>query len=124
MASRQLGLWLLAAVAATALLVLVLRQYAPTRLASFGPGDAHKGQELFRVKGCAHCHSVSGTGGKVGPELTGTRLTGPDRLLTAMWNHAPQMLAQAQSQEVAYPSLTPEEVAHVSAYLSAAGKKP
>ena len=124
MASRQLGLWLLAAVAATALLVLVLRQYAPTQFASFGPGDAQKGQELFQSKGCAHCHSVSGAGSRVGPDLTGRSLTGPDRLLTQMWNHAPQMLEQAQSRGVAYPSLTREEVAHMSAYLSAEGKKP
>lgn len=34
------------------------------------PGDSHRGKEVFDVN-CAVCHSFNGTGGKVGPNLTG-----------------------------------------------------
>jgi putative heme-binding domain-containing protein len=34
------------------------------------PGDASRGREIFRAKGCGGCHIVSGEGGSLGPELT------------------------------------------------------
>lgn len=35
------------------------------------PGDPKHGQELYRTKGrCAQCHTISGQGGSLGPELT------------------------------------------------------
>lgn len=35
------------------------------------PGDAKRGQELYRSKGrCAQCHIIDGQGGSLGPELT------------------------------------------------------
>lgn len=35
------------------------------------PGDAQRGQEIFRTKGkCGQCHIVKGQGDSVGPELT------------------------------------------------------
>jgi len=35
------------------------------------PGDAKRGQELYRSKGrCSQCHIISGQGGSLGPELT------------------------------------------------------
>jgi putative heme-binding domain-containing protein len=33
-------------------------------------GDAGRGRELYRAKGCAGCHIVRGDGGASGPELT------------------------------------------------------
>jgi len=33
-------------------------------------GDAGRGRELYRAKGCAGCHIVRGAGGASGPELT------------------------------------------------------
>ena len=40
-------------------------------------GDAHNGQQIFASKGgCAHCHTIRGVGGGIGPDLTdiGARL--------------------------------------------------
>lgn len=33
-------------------------------------GDAAKGKEVFETNGCSACHTISGKGGDVGPELT------------------------------------------------------
>jgi cytochrome c oxidase cbb3-type subunit III len=38
--------------------------------ASKSTGDAGRGRELYRAKGCAVCHFVRGEGGASGPELT------------------------------------------------------
>ena len=38
---------------------------------SGSPGDARRGQEVF-VRNCQQCHILFGTGGKVGPDLTGS----------------------------------------------------
>jgi cytochrome c oxidase cbb3-type subunit III len=38
--------------------------------ASMLTGDASRGRELYRAKGCAVCHIVRGEGGASGPELT------------------------------------------------------
>lgn len=40
-----------------------------TRLATTGAGDASAGRELFAAR-CAGCHTLFGSGGKVGPDLT------------------------------------------------------
>ena len=39
---------------------------APTAL----PGDAARGERLFRSTGCAQCHTVKMQGGRMGPDLT------------------------------------------------------
>jgi putative heme-binding domain-containing protein len=33
-------------------------------------GDAARGKELFKSKGCHQCHRVSGDGGRLGPDLS------------------------------------------------------
>jgi cytochrome c oxidase cbb3-type subunit III len=36
------------------------------------PGNARQGEQIYRAKGnCASCHTIAGTGGNLGPELTG-----------------------------------------------------
>lgn len=30
-----------------------------------------RGEAIFSASGCAHCHSIRGTGGKKGPDLSG-----------------------------------------------------
>lgn len=34
------------------------------------PGDANRGAQIFRAKGCNGCHMVAGKGAGIGPELT------------------------------------------------------
>jgi ubiquinol-cytochrome c reductase cytochrome b subunit len=50
----------------------------PRQVAPALPGAA-EGARLFRSEGCIGCHSVEGTGGKIGPALSATTLHGRDR---------------------------------------------
>jgi len=117
----QVALWVMAAVVAVGLLTAVLgweRQH-PHALFGAPAGDPRQGEALFRTKRCAHCHPTGGGGGKLGPDLAGEKLGKPDRLLTAMWNHSHDMWDQAEREQIRLPTLTPEEIGHVSAYLGA-----
>lgn len=61
------------------LLAVVLAAGACSRRIGPGPqagapqvrGDPKRGEELFGEKGCNGCHTISGIGGQVGPNLTG-----------------------------------------------------
>jgi cytochrome c2 len=88
------------------------------RSASVLRGSAEHGWKVFQEK-CIQCHSVSGEGGKIGPEL------GPDldlphsmaRFATVMWNHAPAMLARVRQASLAAPTLEGEEIQDVQTFL-------
>ncbi len=83
------------------------------------PPVASRGEALFQAKQCARCHSISGRGGKIGPDLS--RVVLPRRhgeIAVVMWNHAPQMIQLAAATSVPYPHFEPQELADVLAYLS------
>ena len=84
------------------------------------PGDPAEGEHLFRERGCIKCHSVRGQGGKIGPELAkpgwATSFTG---VAIKVWNRVPGMRAAMAANAVEAPKLTPQEMAHVIAYLFA-----
>jgi putative heme-binding domain-containing protein len=52
----------------------------------FSLGDPEKGRQIFYDKApCAKCHTISGKGGKVGPELTGIAARrSPDSLIQSI----------------------------------------
>jgi cytochrome c2 len=121
---RQLGIWILATLAAVTLLAVVLYQYhrrQEERFSTFLTGDPHLGAHLFEQKGCSYCHAVGKSGSKLGPNLALRR--GPhsdlNQLVTAMWNHAPEMWERMRAERVVYPSFSNEEMAHVFAFLYA-----
>ena len=76
------------------------------------------GSRVFGAKGCSNCHSLNGIGGKIGPDLA--RL-GQNRsfndLAAAMWDHLPQMVAEAKKRGIAFPSLTAPEAGDLIAFL-------
>lgn len=124
-AARQLLLWVLAALAALALLLSVLRWESPRareRWSALLVGDPQLGVRVFQAKGCARCHPVDGVGGALGPDLSATPISrsGPERIVTAMWNHAPRMWERMRAERVSTPRLSREEMAHVFAYIYAA----
>lgn len=119
---RQLLIWILAALAATALLAAVLvweHKYTRQRYATFLAGDPHEGARLFEKKGCIQCHRAGGASGWSGQAL-GVELRPKstiNELVAAMWNHAPRMWERMRAENVAYPVLSHEELAHLFAYL-------
>jgi mono/diheme cytochrome c family protein len=128
--SRARSLWNLrypifwSTLAASALAILatvVVTQDRQTllRWSVFLFANPQQGSAIFREKGCLRCHSVNGVGGKVGPDLAGAGGHPSDLafLVTAMWNHAPNMWERMRVDHVSYPTLTYEETAQLMAYL-------
>ena len=76
------------------------------------------GSRVFGAKGCSNCHSLNGVGGKVGPDLAriGQNRSFND-LAAAMWNHLPQMVAEAKKRGIAFPSLSAPEAGDLIAFL-------
>lgn len=81
------------------------------------PKNPLDGQRLFIDKGCAHCHSIMGRGGKVGSDLA-KKLAGhnPAGIIAMMWNHASDM-SRAMEMKQTVPNLNENELADLVGYL-------
>jgi ubiquinol-cytochrome c reductase cytochrome b subunit len=85
-----------------------------------------KGREVYQARGCAACHKINGQGGPTGPDLSDEASKGrsADWLATQIRNpkaHNPTSIMPP------YPSLSPEQVESLAAYmlsLRAGGGKP
>ena len=102
-------------------LVAYLRAVAPERAGapvSILPGNLDEGRTLFAKKQCIKCHSIQGKGGNVGPDLGRRGLhRNLDEFAAALWNKAPKMLGAMKIRNITVPSLKPEEMADIVAYL-------
>jgi mono/diheme cytochrome c family protein len=86
-------------------------------------GRAGRGRRVVQDKGCLTCHSVRGKGGKIGADFGISTLVGsPAAVVAAMWNHSYYMEAQARKRDVAWPVLTAQELADITAYLGSVSK--
>ena len=82
-------------------------------------GDPANGRQVYAEAGCATCHAINGVGGTFGPDLgrppahhkTVTQMAG------AMWNHTPEMRRTAETQGLAFRSLTESEMLDLLTYL-------
>ncbi len=85
------------------------------------PGDAARGEAIFRQHGCGRCHAVRGKGGGVGPDL-GRRawVTSFTGVAIAQWKHAAGMRAAMTARGITAPELSSQEMAHVIVYLFSA----
>jgi mono/diheme cytochrome c family protein len=84
------------------------------------PGDANRGLAVYREKRCATCHSLRGSGGKVGPDLAMLeKLDTPLDVVTGMWNHAATMEEVMLGANVTWPVLKGGEMADLISYLFA-----
>lgn len=82
------------------------------------PGEAERGKRLFQEKHCIECHSVSGTGGAVGPPVEKWEsLQGPILLIRQMWNHQSQMHNEMAARGIAWPQLTSQDLTDLLVYL-------
>jgi cytochrome c2 len=103
---------------ATALAALCLAGAAAAQPV-FAPGqDPTAGSRVFGAKGCARCHAIKGTGGKIGPDLGRTeRPRSFYHLAAALWNHAPRMADRMRQVGIARPRLDARESADLVAFL-------
>jgi len=81
------------------------------------PGNPSRGETVFREKGCIECHSINGSGGDRGPDLTRALVhRSVTEVAGIMWNHGPAMWKELgpDVQRVTFGS---DEMADVIAYL-------
>ena len=120
----QVLLWILAAGAAIALLVVIVIGGHPSsgpQHATYLTGSPEKGAALFYgKKHCSICHAVNGSGGRVAPDLGATHPGTPAMgwLITVIWNHMPGMWRQMHGEKL---QLNQQEMAHLLAFLYQAG---
>jgi mono/diheme cytochrome c family protein len=87
-------------------------------------GDATRGGAVLRDKGCLGCHAVAGAGGTTGADFTRSRVVRtPQGLVAGMWNHSRYMERAAEKDGVAWPTLTGQDMADLSAYLGGLTKR-
>ena len=92
---------------------------APRVERSLLPANPSAGQRLFQTKSCVACHSVSGEGGHLGPEL-GARRDLPLSMVQfagAMWNHSPEMFRAMKQRKLDRPTFSGQEMADLMAFL-------
>ncbi len=86
------------------------------------PGDAASGERIFRDKQCSHCHSIGGSGGKIGPALDRFgSFVSPLFLTSAMWDAGPKMSATMKALGVSRPRFEGRDIVDLLAYFRAAG---
>ena len=84
--------------------------------------NAVAGAEVFGEKGCIRCHSISGGGQSLGPDLraVGSTRTFQD-LTAALWNHLPDMNRRMADLAIERPHLSAREAGDLFAYLYTLG---
>jgi len=85
-----------------------------------GTGEPAKGRKIFAAKRCVECHGPSGPG----PDLHAragdwSGIT----MVSALWRHGPEMLAQAQARKIPWPVLRAGEMSDLIAFLNTKGTK-
>ncbi len=120
---RKRLLWVAAVVIAAGLVFAIylhVSRVSNTRRALYIVGNPEKGAALFYgSKQCGICHSVNGVGGRIAPELSGTRPTRPAMgwMTSILWNHGPGMWRVIRQNSQGYPELNPQEMADILAFL-------
>lgn len=90
---------------------LPIQQLPPAAVQGL-PEDQFRGGQLFASKGCVACHTIAGTGGQRGPNLSavGGRLS-YDQVVSQIVNGSENMPGYRNS-------LSPQELADLAAFLS------
>jgi mono/diheme cytochrome c family protein len=86
------------------------------------PGDARRGEQLFKSEQCIQCHSFKSVGGVTAPDLSsriGRDFT-PAVMASLMWNHAPDMWAAMKKRGIVKAELSPESAADLFAWFVSA----
>ncbi len=75
------------------------------------PGSEHRGTRLLRSKQCIVCHRFGGEGGTIGPDLSKRKeYLSALSMVSAMWNHGPQMQKIFRRQDIEPPEFSGTEI--------------
>ena len=81
-------------------------------------GNPRNGRNIFVSKGCIRCHSVWGSGGKIGPDLTRIGMGKSFfQIAGSLWAHSPKMIELMEKQRLRFPTFTATEISDVITYL-------
>ena len=102
----------------TAVLLVGLLVLFPSAVSAAG-GDASRGRNVLRERGCVSCHPV--TVGETGraPNLgqLASRGLNPASFTALLWNHAPRMWEEMARSNMQVPQPSAQEVADLFAYF-------
>ena len=89
-------------------------------LAETTTGDAARGEQLLRDRGCIVCHKMNGEGGNGAPDLGARRSRNytPAGLAGVMWSHAPSAWAQTAARSKGTIEISPAQAADLFAFFS------
>jgi len=81
------------------------------------------GSRVYGTKGCGSCHAINGIGGTEGPDLAQLSARSAAGVVTALWNHLPQMADHLAASGTRPPRLEAWEAADLLAFLFWAGSR-
>jgi mono/diheme cytochrome c family protein len=85
-----------------------------------GAGGPARGRRLLADKRCLDCHSLSPPRGKAARSLDALKgVDSPWTVMATMWNHAFLMTVTTDDRKVAWPRLSPDEMADLVAFMRA-----
>jgi cytochrome c len=73
-------------------------------------GDIPKGEKVFVDKGCVFCHGPQGRGNSRGIDLTAVSKRTLPGLISAMWNHVPEMAKSVSEFNIVWPRFEKNEM--------------
>ncbi len=91
---------------------ILAAQDVPTTAQNIAAGSA-----VYGAKGCSECHAIQGIGGHVGPDLAHISAPSLASLVSALWNHLPQMADRLATAGRPAPHFEPWEAADLMAFL-------
>ena len=82
------------------------------------PGDAARGEQVFRSKHCAECHGITNSKMAGAPPVAmWNSLADPIALATDMWNHAGRMQEEFANRKLNWAELSGQELSDLLVYL-------
>lgn len=101
------------------LLVVIAGCQKSTTDSYYMQGNPSAGGKVFVSKSCIRCHSINGVGGTEAKDLgqPATQLPTAASVMTAIWNHGPEMRQKVRELNLEYPYLSFEDTVNLLAFL-------
>ncbi len=82
------------------------------------PSNPLDGRIVFEEKGCIYCHSISGYGGSIGPDLSRDKYYGSFlELASIIWNHVPKMNRKFRELKIERPHFSEKEMLNLIYFI-------